>query len=196
MPVIYKITYPTNKIYIGQSWNVKHRLERYRSMDCAGQVKLYSSILKHGWDKHIFEIVHELPEDTEQEIINQYELLYWQFYIDHNFDMMNVRYPGSNGKLSEETKKLISEKNKGKKRSPEQVEKNRLSRIGHKSSDETKKKMSEKFTGSNNPFYGKKHSEETLKKLRDKKLGVKRGPHSEEHRRKISEAHKIKKIKQ
>ena len=44
--------------------------------------------------------------------------------------------------------------------------------------------------GKNNPFYGKKHSKETKEKISASLLNIKRGPHSEEHKKKIGEAHK------
>ena len=39
-------------------------------------------------------------------------IFYWQMYKDIGTKLMNIREPGSNGKLSEETKKLIGEKAK------------------------------------------------------------------------------------
>ena len=63
-------------------------------------------------------------------------------------------------KHSDETKKIISDKNKGKKHTN--------NRLGFKHSDETKKIMSELNKGFNNPMYGKKISPETLKKRSQK----------------------------
>lgn len=135
MPCIYKITSPNNKIYIGQSWDLQKRIYAYIKAYCKGQPKLYTSLKKYGWDKHILEVVHELPEDVSQDILNTYEILYWQFYKDCNFDMLNTREPGTGGKLSEDSKKAIGLKNKGK-----------TPMLGKKHSDETKKKMSIKQT--------------------------------------------------
>lgn len=60
---IYKITSPTNKIYIGQSINIKGRWGSYRNLDCKSQDKLYKSLKKHGPENHKFEIVQLLPAD-------------------------------------------------------------------------------------------------------------------------------------
>ena len=51
---IYKITSPTNKIYIGQSIDIENRFTKYKSLDCKNQVRLYNSLKKYGFDKHKF----------------------------------------------------------------------------------------------------------------------------------------------
>jgi len=57
---IYKITSPTNKIYIGQSTNITDRWKRYYKLNhCRNQIKLYNSLKKHGFKNHIFEIIEE-----------------------------------------------------------------------------------------------------------------------------------------
>lgn len=78
-------------------------------------------------------------------------------------------------KISEETKKKISEANKGQK----------AWNKGKHTSEETKRKMSIAEKGSNNHNYGKHHSEETRRKISI----AKKGKHfSEEAKRKMSEA--------
>ena len=54
--VIYKITNPNNKIYIGCTIDFKRRLSEYRRLSMVGQVKLYNSLVKYGFDNHVFEI--------------------------------------------------------------------------------------------------------------------------------------------
>ena len=49
---IYKITSPTNKIYIGQSINIEKRFLNYNSINCKKQIRLYNSFKKYGFDKH------------------------------------------------------------------------------------------------------------------------------------------------
>ena len=101
---VYKITNPSGKVYIGQSLRIESRLNCYRSMNCKSQRHLYSSIFKHGWDKHSFEVIHQLPEDVTQETLNTYETFYWQQYKECKVKMLNIREPGSKGRISEETK--------------------------------------------------------------------------------------------
>lgn len=128
---IYTITSPTNKVYVGQSWNLERRQSDYLKMNCRGQRKLYNSIKKHRWSAHKFKVVLELRDDTSQEWLNYWETLFWNYYKKQGIKMLNLRLPGSKGKHSEETKQKISK-----------------SKIG-------------KQVGENNPFYGKTHSEET-----------------------------------
>ena len=72
---IYSVTSPTNKIYIGQSWDIKGRWLDYRGKHCKGQKKLFASIQKHGYDNHKFKILHELPIDISQNKFDEYEQL-------------------------------------------------------------------------------------------------------------------------
>lgn len=110
---IYKITSPTGKVYIGQSWNLTKRCSSYSRVECTGQPKLYSSLLKHGWTSHTFEVVHQLPIDVSQDVLDRYEILYWQYQVDCGFDILNVKEPGKGGRHSAETKAKISTKQKG-----------------------------------------------------------------------------------
>lgn len=110
---IYKITSPTNKIYIGQSWDVVHRKNHYSSSLAKGQKHLHNSLKKHGWDNHKFEIVHELPNDVTQEVLDNYEILCINQYKECGFEMMNIREGGSKGKHNSSTKQLISQNTKG-----------------------------------------------------------------------------------
>jgi group I intron endonuclease len=163
MVIIYKIISPNNKIYIGQTHSLNRRLKEYKNLRCKSQKKLYFSLQKYGWENHKFEVIHELPFDIDQNTINVYEIFYWQQYKDCGFEMLNVREPGSNGKLSLETKEYLS--------SIRQKEKHFLWRKKH--SIETKEKISiaikELVKGEKNAFYGKKHTEESLNKMRGNK---------------------------
>jgi succinyl-CoA synthetase alpha subunit len=47
-----------------------------------------------------------------QEVLDQYETFYWKQYKECGFKIMNIREPGSRGRLSEITKFKIKEKRK------------------------------------------------------------------------------------
>jgi predicted acyltransferase (DUF342 family) len=47
---IYKIISPSGKIYIGQTSNWIKRVKKYSRVDCKGQVKLYNSLKKYGFE--------------------------------------------------------------------------------------------------------------------------------------------------
>jgi len=168
MPVIYKITSPTGKIYVGQSWDWVKRKSVYKRKACKSQVKLYNSLVKHGYDNHVIEIVHELPEDTDQLTLNLYEDFYLQQHKDCGFLTMNVRSAGSNGKLSPETIEKMRKSLTGRKIDIESVQKMLETRIrnNYKLSEETKRKIGEKHKG-------KTISLETREKLREANLGKK-----------------------
>jgi group I intron endonuclease len=74
---IYKITSPTNKIYIGQSINIEKRFNQYKSISqTKGQKMLHYSFKKYGINNHLFEII----EECDIELLNQRERYWQEFY--------------------------------------------------------------------------------------------------------------------
>lgn len=116
---IYKITSPTNKIYIGSSNDIKNRISKYKNLKCRSQRKLYNSLKKYGWDNHLFEII----EECDVKILLERELYYGiMFNVLDKETGLNSRLPKSGEHytyMSEDTKRKIGEKNriinKGKK---------------------------------------------------------------------------------
>lgn len=104
---IYRIISPSGKIYIGQTWNSRKRFSNYKNLYCKTQIKLYNSFKKYGFNNHNIEIIHELPEDVSQDIMDNYEKLYVEQYKSCCVELMNLREPGSRGKHSEESKKKM-----------------------------------------------------------------------------------------
>lgn len=157
---IYKITSPTKKIYVGQSVNIKKRFRDYKSLQCIAQKKLYSSLLKYGFDNHVFEII----EECSRENLNEKEIYYIELYqcFDSKFGL-NLRSGGHRGVLSEEAKKRIGELQKG--------EKNH--NWGKKASDTTRKKMSDAKIGEKHWAFGQKTSTEVKEKISKARLGHK-----------------------
>ena len=60
---IYKITNPNNKVYIGQSRNIRRRFSAYKRLECKKQVKLFNSLNKYGVINHKFEVIIELDKN-------------------------------------------------------------------------------------------------------------------------------------
>jgi group I intron endonuclease len=76
---IYKITSPSGKIYIGQSTNIPEREKHYKRITpIKKQTKIFNSLNKHGWDKHIFEIIEECSIDK----LDKKETYWKQYYLD------------------------------------------------------------------------------------------------------------------
>lgn len=111
---VYKITSPTNRVYIGSSVNIKWRVNQYKTLDCKNQTKLYRSLKKHDWSNHKFEII----EECSVEILLQRELYYGTlFNVLHSKKGLNCRLPKSMESyqyMSQETKNKIAKANKGR----------------------------------------------------------------------------------
>ena len=104
---IYKITSPSNKVYIGQSIDITTRWNAHRkSINNKKKTKLINSFLKYGVDNHIFEII----EICEVKDLNQQER-YWQdFYnvIEEGLNLKLTQTDDRSGYLSEEAKEKMS----------------------------------------------------------------------------------------
>lgn len=113
MKGIYKITSPTDKVYIGQSRNMQNRIRVYSFLACKDQSKLYNSLKKHGWKAHTFEVIMELREDISQEWLNYWEQFFMDYYRGEGYELMNLKEAGHFGKLSQSSLNKISEKQRG-----------------------------------------------------------------------------------
>jgi group I intron endonuclease len=58
---VYKITSPTNRIYVGSTKCISKRLLQYKNYFTKSQRRLHNSFMKYGFDSHIFEIIWEGP---------------------------------------------------------------------------------------------------------------------------------------
>lgn len=203
---IYKIKSPTNAVYIGQSRDVFKRKEDYAKIRCKAQTIIYNSLLAHGFNNHVFEVVCELPADVDQLTLDAYEIMYWQQHIDCGFKMMNIKEPGSRGRCSESTKKKMSESSKKenlsmetRRKLSESSKRENLSAdtlirmsIANKNkivTEATRKKISESHKG-------KVYSAETLEKMSKAKKGKPGHLQSKETKKKIADSHTGKKHSQ
>lgn len=142
MTGIYRITSPSNKIYIGQAVNIDKRFFSYRKKKCKYQPRLHNSFIKYGVENHIFEII----EECDISELNARER-YWQdFYEVIGKNGLNCLLTSTDEKIkviSEEMKEKIRLKTKEYRHTEEAKEKIRNSLIGRKISNETRKKISE-----------------------------------------------------
>jgi len=101
---VYKITSPSEKIYIGITSNVIKRFCSYKNNNDEKQTILYNSIKKYGWDAHKKEILYIslFKEEAEQKEI---ELI--KYYKD-NKTSLNI----ADGGFSPSTSKYINTKAK------------------------------------------------------------------------------------
>jgi len=185
---IYKITSPSGRVYIGQSWNIKKRWNKYRSdVPDLPQPILQASFLKYGAKNHSYEVLKILSGKCTQDELDWFEKVYIEYYKNLGVKMMNCRDGGSVGKHSKETREKISRTQKGKRVSnsgsfkkghvmvftQEHREKISQAKRGIKLSEETKRKLSEINSGEKHPKFGTHHSEETRRKIGDAQRGRK-----------------------
>jgi group I intron endonuclease len=112
MTGIYKITSPSNKVYIGQSIDIEKRFKQYKSLSQTRcQKRLHYSFKKHGIKNHLFEII----ELCDVDLLNERER-YWQ-------DFYNVLELGLNCLLTDTQDSI-------KVYSKETIEKIRLGNLG------------------------------------------------------------------
>lgn len=174
---IYKITSPTNKIYIGQSINIEKRRDMYINNNCKNQRKLHASLVKYGFNNHVFEII----EECEEHLLNEREEYWIEFYGTFNSKIgMNLSSGGLNKRVSEETKIKISISNKGRKRPDLSI---RNSTIIRTLTEEQKAKISERNKS-------RVHSLETRIKMSES--AFKRPTRTKETKLKMSESAKNK----
>jgi hypothetical protein len=123
---IYKILSPSGKIYIGQSINMEKRKSQYIKLNksCIGP-KLYNSLIKYGWESHIYEILEECPV----EYLNEREIFYKQQIINKygwELSLFCEIYDMGGGPKSEKTKQKQSISHKIHLSKPEIKEKRKI----------------------------------------------------------------------
>ncbi len=120
VPGIYKITCLANKrIYIGSSVELVTRLQRHR-WEMKNNVHhnpiLQASYNKHGAESFQYEVIEKCPRDA----LVEREQYWMDFYkAAERGTGFNVIPKADRSEMAEETKRKISEANKGKPKSPE-----------------------------------------------------------------------------
>lgn len=168
---VYKITNNINdKVYIGQSINIKARWKDH--MHTLDRNDSRCTLLQRAWNKYGKEnFSFEILELCEEDMLDEVEMKYIAIYDSHN-NGYNIELGGNKNKhLSEETKRKISDANRGRVHS-----------------EETLKKMSEARIGEKNPMYGQMHSEETRRKISEAHKGKPGHPTSEKTKELIRRA--------
>lgn len=141
---VYMHIFPNGKKYIGIT--SQHPIEKRWSSSGSGYrqcPKMWAAIQKYGWGNVDHIVLHEnlskgMAEAEEIRLIKEHDSIRNGYNIDNGGNVQ--------GSHSEETKRKISEANKGKVVSEETREKLRAR---------------EKQTGDKNSFYGRHHSEKT-----------------------------------
>ena len=126
--VIYKITNPTGRVYIGKTVDFNQRMSKYRRLKNNEQKIIYASILKYGWENHVVEILQEAEPDRLNELEIEYIKKNNSYRYENDLGMNLTR--GGDGGL-------------GRVDSEEVRNKRALKLVGSKRNNETKALMSE-----------------------------------------------------
>ena len=139
--VIYKITSPSGKVYIGRTKNFDGRMyeHNYIATNDKLDYSLYKAIRKYGWDTFTKEILCEVDATEssliEEKFIKEYDSVKKGY---------NNTYAGSGGNMFVNNPELL------------QKLKNTLSNL---------------YSGEKNPMYGKTHSDSAKQKQKEKAKG-------------------------
>lgn len=123
------ITSPTGRVYVGSALDFIERIKHYKRYSCKNQTKLYNSLIKYGWESHIFEIVWE---GDVSEMYKYETLIGWKFDVLSQ-ENLNCRLPKLGdiySCVSQETRDKIGASKKDNKNF-----------LGKKHSEEAKEKM-------------------------------------------------------
>lgn len=176
---LYKTTCViTNKFYYGM-----HSTNNFNDGYLGSGKLLIRSLKKYGKDNHIIEVIR-FCETREQLKIEERELI--NETVINNPLCMNLKVGGEGGGVkgivrSEETKKKISEGNKGKSKSIESILKRREKMRNYTHSKETKDKMSKTRTGKKMPPFSEDHKKRLSEARKQRVI-------TDKTRRKISES--------
>lgn len=165
--IIYKLTSPSNKIYIGQTMNIVDRKRKfYHFAKRYAGTKINNAIKKYGPEKFLYEVLVVLDVFDVTELRNwldKLEIKYIKLFNSYESGYnMTTGGSGSKGCFpTENSRKKLSEFAKTRTG-------NKNPFYNKKHTDESKKKMSEYAktrTSYKNPFYNKKHTDETKRKI-------------------------------
>ena len=165
----------TDMWYVGQTVNPEDRFKTHIRLATTKKDnnKFHNALRKYGLDNFIYCV---LEENVLRENLNMREID-WIEYYDSFYEGYNGTVGGQGCiKMSEESRKKISESLKGK---------HFCYWKGKHLRSETRKKISEANKGKIPWMKGKKHTEETRKKISE---AIKDKPLSKETRKKISES--------
>ena len=181
---IYKITNKiNNKIYIGQSNDLKRRKNEHRCIEHETNKSLKKAYIKYGLENFGFEVL----EECKLQELNDKEK-YWIELLKPQYNRTSGGDGSPNHKVSEETRKLLKQKGKEFWNNLNEETKQKIINqnlkgpaIGHKVSKETRKKLRE-------ANLGKVQSKETIEKRKQTIINKKKNGYiqtNKNHRKKV-----------
>ena len=185
-PAIYIFTNKVNgKKYVGETLNMKKRISHYKSPSKRRYFE--TALKKYGFDGFNLQVIY-LPKASKEELLDLEETFIFienSLVTENGYNLCQRGRMNSILPMSDETRRKLSEAQRGKKHSDESKRQISEGNAGKKRSDESRHKMSESKKGN-------KASEETKRKLSKAQKGRQ---HTDETRRKMSEVQKVKPTK-
>lgn len=185
--IIYKYTSPSGRIYIGQTTREKRRRQEFLNIsESYGGRKIDCARKKHSPENFTYEVLCRLEFDTVKEAqtkLDELEQCYIAKYDSYRngYNMTLGGYTTLGMKASEDTRRKLSQIQKGRKGKPRTEQEKReqserlkalwrdttwreryMQTIG---TEEHRKKLSEKSKGERNGMFGKKASDEARAKM-------------------------------
>lgn len=164
-----------NKKYIGQTTMEKVEYRWNNHIRELNNNIHHNDFLQNSWKKYgeknfkfsIIEKIEENEYDKLMDKLNELEIKYIKEYETMYYQNgYNLKEGGRYSRLTEYSKRKISEKNKGRKKPEESKIKNRKAHIGKKWTQEQKNKLKEKRKFIKHPMLGKKTNECDIEKMR------------------------------
>jgi len=157
--VVYLLTAPSGKRYVGQTWDLPKRMANYRRGDGRGQPALHHAITKYGWEN--FRVTVLACGIQTQSALDAAEDAFIMILGTLAPTGYNLRRGGCGGKMSAEARGRMSASKRGVPKSPEHRE--ALAVANRR--PERRAAVSARMSGENHPRFGKKHTAETKAKI-------------------------------
>ena len=159
---VYMHVCPNGKKYIGiTKQNPKHRWGH--GTNYSNNKHFTNAIKKYGWENIQHKILYENLSKIEAEQ-KEIELISYYKTTEAEYGYNILKGGNASNGLSNETRKIIADKIRGRKLTKEQKEKISRANKGRKMSEEWKQKISKSLTG-------KKMNRVSVEKMRLKKIG-------------------------
>lgn len=158
--VIYKITNPNGRVYIGKTSNYPARVRQYRCLQLKRQDLIMRSIVKYGWDSHKIEVVDSFVATGHQSECKE------MFWIRSNLSNI-CKYPEQKGMNMTDGGEGVL----GIKRSDKYRDECRERNLGKRLTDEHKKAIGDSLRGRPGSNNGYKHTEEWKMEASARKKG-------------------------
>jgi group I intron endonuclease len=191
---IYLLTNSVNgKVYVGQTWLPLHIRMGRDGSNYKNSLYLFAAIQKYGADKFHYDILAQCSDQATADYLEEY---YINIYDSRNHGIgYNLKYGGSVGKHSDETKAKISQtlKEQASQWSPEMLAKRSAPIVGYwtgkQRGPQTKERvqqtidaMKDWHANNTHPMLGKIHSEEAKRKIGEASKGRKDSPETTKKR--------------